>query len=212
MNSIFDLRTWRENCQRLMKKLMPQFLLASRESIFMLVLSLEFSEIFFSYLFSVTISSVSPDSRRIQLKNSALKTALNARVIDDLACKKQKKFHNLDDIEGKLYFLDRNYWSFLRQQETLIICSSIKSPYPQINLSLLIKDDFAVHVFYRDMEMRTIEDYKIPKYVMGQNTLEILIENMKKIDAEKHQTKPQNMIKISNVISTIDTRRIKLTF
>ena len=40
------------------------------------------------------------------------------------------------------------------------------------------------------MEMRTIGDYKIPKHVMDQNTLEILIENMEKIDTEQHQTKP----------------------
>ena len=53
------------------------------------------------------------------------------------------------------------------------------------NLTLLIKADFAVHVFYRDVEMRTIGDYKIPKHIMDQNTLEILIENMKKIDTEQ---------------------------
>ena len=41
-------------------------------------------------------------------------TALNASVIDDLAYKKQKKFHNLEDIEGELNFLDRNYWSVVR--------------------------------------------------------------------------------------------------
>ena len=44
------------------------------------------------------------------------------------------------------------------------------------------------------MEMRTIGDYKIPKFVMNKNTLEILIENMKKIDTEQHLTEPQNMI------------------
>ena len=61
--------------------------------------------------------------------------------------------------------------------------------------------------------MRTLGDYKIPKHVMGQNTLEILIENMNKIDREQHQTsKYDSYIKISNVISIIDTRRIKQTF
>ena len=67
-----------------------------------------------SYSSSVTISRESPDSRRIPLENSALKTALNASVIDDLAYKKQKKFPNLDDIELKLNFLDRYYWSVIR--------------------------------------------------------------------------------------------------
>ena len=48
--------------------------------------------------------------------------------------------------------------------------------------------------------MRTIGDYKIPKQLMDQNTLEILIENMKKIDTEQQQTKPQNMIPILKLV------------
>ena len=48
--------------------------------------------------------------------------------------------------------------------------------------------------------MRTIGDYKIPKHIMDQNTLETFIENMKKIDREQHQTKPQNMIPILKLV------------
>ena len=91
----------------------------------------------------------------------------------------------MNDLEGKLNFLDRNYWSVIRQQETLIICSIIKSPYPKINLSLVIESDFAVHVFCRDVERNKIEDYKIPKHETDQNSLEILIENMNKMDTEQ---------------------------
>ena len=91
----------------------------------------------------------------------------------------------MNDLEGKLNFLDRNYWSVIRQQETLIICSSTKSPYPKINLSLVIESDFAVHVFCRDVERNKIEDYKIPKHVTDQNSFEILIENMNKMDTEQ---------------------------
>ena len=50
------------------------------------------------------------------------------------------------------------------------------------------------------MEMTTIGDYKIPKHVMDQNTMEILIENRKKIDTEQHQTKPQNMIPMLKLV------------
>ena len=81
----------------------------------------------------------------------------------------------------------------VRQQETLI-CIIIKSPYPKINLFLVIESDFAVYVFSRNVEMNTIGHYKIPKHVIGQNTLEILIENTKKMDTEQQQNKPQNMI------------------
>ena len=51
------------------------------------------------------------------------------------------------------------------------------------NQSLEIESDFAVNVFSREVEMNTIGDYKIPKHVTDQNTLEILIEN-KKINTE----------------------------
>ena len=42
--------------------------------------------------------------------------------------------------------------------------------------------------------MNTIGDYKIPKHITDQNTLELLIENTKKMDTEQQQIKPQNMI------------------
>ena len=44
--------------------------------------------------------------------------------------------------------------------------------------------------------MNSIGDYKIPKHITDQNTLEILIENMKKMDIEQQPTKPQNVISI----------------
>ena len=43
------------------------------------------------------------------MENSALKSTLNQSITDDLVYKQQKKFHNIDDLEGKLNFLDRNY-------------------------------------------------------------------------------------------------------
>ena len=117
------------------------------------------------------------------LENSALKRALNQSITDDLTYKKQKKFHNMNDLEGKLDFLQRNYWSIVRQQQTLI-CSIIKSPYPKINLFLVIESNFAVYAFCWDMEINKIGDYKIPKHVTDQNSLEIPIVNMKKMDSE----------------------------
>ena len=96
------------------------------------------------------------------------------------AYKKQKTFHNINDLEGKSNFLDRNYRSVVRQQETLIISSIIKFPYPEINLFLVIESDFAIYMSCRDVEMNTIGNYNIPKCVTDQSILEILIENMKK--------------------------------
>ena len=92
------------------------------------------------------------------------------------------------------------------------MCSIIKSPHPKINLSLVIESDFVVHVFCSDVEINAIEDDKITKHVTDQNTLEILMENTKKMDTEQQQTKPQNRIfniQIGNIISIVGARRIK---
>ena len=149
-----------------------------------------------SYLSSLTISRESPYSRRIRLENSALKGTLN-QSIDDLANKQKKKFN---DRKGKLNFLIRNYWRVVWQQETLIICSIIKSPYPKINQSLVIESDFAVHVFCSDVEMSAMGNFKISKHVTDQNTLEILLEKRKKMDTEQKQTKLRKFISLIKLI------------
>ena len=66
--------------------------------------------------------------------------------------------------------------------------------YPKINQSLVIESDFAVHVFCGYVEINEIGDYKIPKPVTDQNSLEIQIENVKKMDTEQQQIEHQNMI------------------
>ena len=129
----------------------------------------------------MTTSQESPHSRRIRLENSALKSSLNQSI-------------NIDDQDGKLNFLDRNYWSVVGQQEALVICSSIKPPYPKTNLSLVIESDFVVHMFCSDVKIDTIVEYNVPKHITDQNTLKILTENKKKMDTEQQQTKSQNMI------------------
>ena len=53
------------------------------------------------------------------------------------------------------------------------------------SLSLVIESDFAVHVFYKDVEMNKVGDCNIPKDVTDRNILEILIENTKKMDTEQ---------------------------
>ena len=153
-----------------------------------------------SYLSSSSTFRESPTSRKIRLENSALQSALNQSIADNLAYEQQKNLVNIDDLEERLDFLDRNYWSVVRQQDTVIICHIIKCPYPKISLSLLIESNFTAHVFCNDVELKTIGEYQIPKTVNDQNTLEILIENMKKIDLQEQQTKPQNMISVLKLI------------
>ncbi len=73
----------------------------------MMVLSLEFSQTV-PHIYLHWTPTESPDSRRIWQENSAIKNSLNQSVTDDLAYKLPKKFHNIDDREGKLNFCDRN--------------------------------------------------------------------------------------------------------
>ena len=51
--------------------------------------------------------------------------------------------------------------------------------------------------------MNTIRDHKIPEYVTDQNTLKMLIENMKTMDIEQRQNKPQNMICILKLVMSL---------
>ena len=50
------------------------------------------------------------------------------------------------------------------------------------------------------MEINKIGDNKIPKHVTDQNSLDILLENMKKMDTEHLQTEPQNIIFILKLV------------
>ena len=81
-----------------------------------------------------------------------------------------------------------------------MIFSISESPFTKINLSLEIQPDFAVHMFCKEVEMNSIFDHTIPKYETDQNILEILIENMKKMDREQQQTKLQNRISLLKLV------------
>ena len=166
-----------------------------------------------SYLSSLTSFRKSPNSKKIQRENFDLKRALDQSIADDLAYKKQKIFHNINDMEDKSNFIDRNYWTIIRKQDKLIICHIIQSPYPKMTLSIVIDSDFAAHVFCNDVEIHRIGEYKIPNFVTDINIFEILISNLQKMDIEEQQSKPQNdkyfNIKIDHVISVITARGVK---
>ena len=69
----------------------------------------------------------------------------------------------------------------------LIICYVIKSLYPKIIFSLVIEPNIEVHGFGSDVEMNTLREYKISYHISYANTLEILMEGIKK-DIEECKT------------------------
>ena len=108
--------------------------------------------------------------------------------------------HNINDMEDKLNFIDRNYWTIIRKQDKLIICPIIQSPYPKMTLSIVIGSDFATHVFCNDVEIHRIGEYKFPNFVTDINIFEILISNLQKMVIEEQQSKRQNDISILKLI------------
>lgn len=143
-------------------------------------------------------------SKKIKLDDSDLESTSNQSIDDDddFEHYEPNVFRSIDHLEAKLDFHDKNYWSVVRQRDALIICHIVKSPSPQISLSLVIEKDFAVHVFCSGVEINSIGEYTIPTRVTNVNTLEVLLENMKELDPEEAQAKPQNMISVLKLISS----------
>ena len=94
-------------------------------------------------------------------------------------------FLNINDIEDRLNFIDKNYWTIIRKLDKFIICHIIQSSYSKMTLSIVIDSDFAALVFCNDVEILRIGVNKIPNFVTDINILEILISNLRKMDIEE---------------------------
>lgn len=84
-------------------------------------------------------------------------------------------------MENYIFFIEIT-GVIVRQQEivfTIYIVSSCLH-IQKISQSVIIAPDFAVHIFCRELEINTIDEYQIPDHVSDKNTLEMLIGNMKK--------------------------------
>ena len=153
-----------------------------------------------AYLSSTVPIRESPDSKRIRQENSALKSALAQSIADEIANKKKREFDNIDDLEGKLHFLDTQYWSIIRQQGSLLICRVLKLPFPKISVSLLIEPDCSVHVFCSDVKMRSIGDYKIPSHINDINLLEDLLVKIRNLDIQEYDSQQKTVTAILRLI------------
>ena len=141
----------------MIKKRVKLLQLNLKDYIFMMVLYLGF----FQTVPPIYLHRPPLESHQTQRKFKG-KRALDQSIADDLAYKKQKMFYNINDMEDKLNFIDRNYWTIIRKQDKLIICHIIQSSYPNVTLSIVIDSDFAAHLFCNDVEIHRIEEYKIP--------------------------------------------------
>ena len=93
----------------------------------------------------------SPDSKKRKLEENAMIKALEQSGVDDLKHKESRTFHPIDELTQKLQFLDLNYWSVVKQQESLLLCRIIKVAVPKILLALEIERNCAVHLFFKDV-------------------------------------------------------------
>lgn len=122
----------------------------------------------------------SPETKRSRLEESALQHAFAQSVADDMQHREQRHFENLNELQEKLNFVDKKYWTVSKQDESLLICRIIQSPHPKIKLSLVIDPTCAVRVYVNEVEMHTLGDYKVPTSTNDINDLDQLLCNLRK--------------------------------
>ena len=156
-----------------------------------------------SYLSKTTKSRESPDAKRRRMEESALQAAFAQSTSDHARYWEERKFSTVDEVIAKLDSLDRNYWSVIKQEETLLICHITCAPHPKIVLSLLIKADCKVHAFAGDVEIQKTGDYAVPSSVTDINILEHLLEKLRMLDTHEQKDKPPQAITVIQLVLSI---------
>ena len=70
--------------------------------------------------------------------------------------RRAKEFQSLDELKGKMQFLDRKYWTVVDQVESPLLCRIVQTSHPKVVLSLVVKSNCAVHAFVNDIEINTL--------------------------------------------------------
>ncbi|XP_066958187.1 uncharacterized protein [Macrobrachium rosenbergii] len=149
-----------------------------------------------SYLSGPSHRRESPDSKRARKEQSAMQAAIAESVATDILYTNSRLFNSVDELVGKLQFLDTQYWTLIKNNEGLSICRVAQFPYPKIILSLMIKNNCAVQAFVQDTEVNRLGDFKIPVEVHDTNTLEKILDNLSRADSYKRSSKTCNTISV----------------
>lgn len=86
----------------------------------------------------------------------------------------------LSELSEKLGCLDK-YWKVIKLDNSLLICNIICRPSPKIKVSLITDECLAVNTFVDDVEMHRLGNYKTPSHVKDIDSLEELLDNLKKM-------------------------------
>lgn len=72
-----------------------------------------------------------------------------------------KQFKTTDELPGKLSFLDE-YWTVIKQEQSVLICHIARMHHSKITLSLEINESCSARVHVSVVEVKKLGDYKIP--------------------------------------------------
>lgn len=146
-----------------------------------------------SYLSRTPLLRESPEERKCRKEQDAIKTAIAESVEGEVQHKKKINFETLSELSEKLGFLDK-YWKVIKLDNSLLICNIICRPSPKIKVSLIIDDCLAVNTFVDDVEMHRLGNYKTPSHVKDIDSLEELLDNLKKCDTDDRVSTPGRVL------------------
>ena len=153
-----------------------------------------------AYLSTYTNSREAPDKRRSRLEETAIRAAIVQSVADDAQYRQKREFENLEQLENKLGFLDKDYWNVIKQDGSLLFCHIDTSPSPKIQLSVIVDQNCKAQAFVQEVKLQTLGKYKIPEYIKDINTLEELLCKLKCCDKEGGHVSSQKTIFVLQLV------------
>lgn len=157
-----------------------------------------------SYLSTHRHSRPTPDSRREKKEEIAIRKAILQSVADEDLYRRDREF-SVHELEQKLKFIDKTYWTVIRKEDSLLICRVLEAPCPSILLSVVVKPTCAVQVFLKDAEVHKLGNYKIPSTINDTNSLDEWLQNVRQFDTENQSANSCNPITIIQLVLSLLT-------
>ena len=140
----------------------------------------------------------SPDSKRQRIEETAIKVAIENSISDAMEYKTQVGFRDLQELSRKLK-LDK-YWDIIHKEPYLLISHISLSPFPNMMMSVLINPDKSVQAYIDNVPVRRLHHYVIPSHVQDINTIEVMLQEMRKYDRQSSSS--MNPLAIIQLILT----------
>ena len=156
-----------------------------------------------AYLSTNATTREAPDLRRIRKEVAAVKAAVAQSVAAEMQHKQQRAFASLEELKGKLNFLDSKYWAVISQEQALLIVHIDNCPNPTINLSVAINEHCEIQVFVKDVEVHRLGDCGIPAQVNDIHVLEDILLNLRKCDTKESEMSPNKFLFLLQLVISL---------